>query len=384
MVSEARVPWHQSFRLWEVYFAVVAASVGAAILAGESASPARRLGAVAALVGLALWYLAYGRRLAATDDRTVRGIVFQAGVLLLYAAGIVLVDVFSFVLFALCPLAFMTLSVPRAAVAVVALNALLPIRQLIGGVDPVDVLRGPLPIAVVVAVFSVIVGIWLDGVQRQSDERAELIAQLRASQAEVAQLSHNAGVAAERQRLAGDIHDTIAQGLTSIIMLIQAAEADPNAAGKHLGLALETARDNLAEARALVAALSPTALDGAPLPAALSRLVEHSAVPASFTVDGPARPLATSIDVVLLRAAQESLTNVRKHAAAGTAAVALSYQDGSVTLTVRDDGAGFGADTGDGYGLAAMRNRVEQVSGTLRVDSVPGTGTTVRVEVPTA
>ena len=100
-------------------------------------------------------------------------------------------------------------------------------RQLIGGVDPVDVLRGPLPVAVVVVVFSVIVGIWLDGVQRQSDERAELIAQLRASQAEVAQLSHDAGVAAERQRLAGDIHDTIAQGLSSIIMLIQAAEADP-------------------------------------------------------------------------------------------------------------------------------------------------------------
>ena len=295
-----------------------------------------------------------------------------------------LVDVFSFVLFALCPLAFMTLSVPRAAVAVVALNALLPVRQLIGGVDPVDVLRGPLPIAVVVVVFSVIVGIWLDGVQRQSDERAELIAQLRASQAEVAQLSHDAGVAAERQRLAGDIHDTIAQGLSSIIMLIQAAEADPHAAGKHLGLALETARDNLAEARALVAALSPTALDGAPLPAALSRLVAHSAVPASFTVDGPARPLATSIDVVLLRAAQESLTNVRKHAGAGSAAVALSYQDGSVTLTVRDDGNGFGADTGGGYGLAAMRGRVEQVAGTLRVDSVPGTGTTVRVEVPTA
>jgi len=379
MVSEARVPWHQSFALWEVYFAVVAASVGAAILAQADA---RRPEAVAALAALTAWYLAYGRRLAAVDDRTMRGVVFQAGVLLLYAVGIVFVDVFSFVLFALCPLAFMTLSVPRAAVAVVALNALLPVRQLIGGVDPGDVLRGPVPVAVVVVVFSVIVGIWLEGVQRQSDERAALITQLRASQAEVAQLSHDAGVAAERQRLAGDIHDTIAQGLSSVIMLIQAAEADPPSAGKHLDLALETARDNLAEARALVAALSPTALDGTPLPAALRRLAEHSAVPASFTVDGAARPLATSIDVVLLRAAQESLTNVRKHADARSATVALSYQDDSVTLTVRDDGNGR-ADAGGGYGLAAMRGRVEQVDGTLRVDSVPGTGTTVRVEVPT-
>jgi signal transduction histidine kinase len=230
----------------------------------------------------------------------------------------------------------------------------------------------------------VIVGVWLDGVQRQSDERATLIAQLRASQAEVAQLSHDAGVAAERQRLAGDIHDTIAQGLSSVIMLIQAAGADPAAAGKHLDLALDTARDNLAEARALVAALSPTALDGTPLPAALRRLAEHSAVPASFTVDGVARPLATSIDVVLLRAAQEALTNVRKHAEARSATVALSYQDGLVTLTVRDDGKGLSAEPGGGYGLAAMRGRVEQVDGTLRVDSAPGTGATVRVEVPTA
>jgi signal transduction histidine kinase len=269
----------------------------------------------------------------------------------------------------------------------VVLNTLLPLRQITAGIDPVDVLRGPVPVAAIVIVFSIIVGVWLDGVQRQSEERADLIDELRATQAEVARLSHHAGVAAERQRLAADLHDTIAQGLSSIIMLIQAAQADPAAGRRHLDLALETARDNLAEARAMVAALPPAALNGAPLPQALKRLVDKAPVPASFTVDGPARPLATSVDVVLLRAAQESLTNVRKHAGRAQVRVRLSYREDAVVLEVTDNGAGFGAAeaglNADGYGLAAMRGRVEQVAGVLTVDSRPGTGTTVQVKVPT-
>ena len=314
--------------------------------------------------------------------------IFQAGVLLLYGVGVFFVDAFSFLLFALCPLAFMTLAVPPAAMTVVVLNTLLPLRQITAGIDPVDVLRGPVPVAAIVIVFSIIVGVWLDGVQRQSEERADLIDELRATQAEVARLSHHAGVAAERQRLAADLHDTIAQGLSSIIMLIQAAQADPAAGRRHLDLALETARDNLAEARAMVAALPPAALNGAPLPQALKRLVDKAPVPASFTVDGPARPLATSVDVVLLRAAQESLTNVRKHAGRAQVRVRLSYREDAVVLEVTDNGAGFGAAeaglNADGYGLAAMRGRVEQVAGVLTVDSRPGTGTTVQVKVPTA
>ena len=327
MVSEARVPWHQSFALWEIYFAVVAVSVGAAILAQEDA---RRPEAVAALAALTAWYLAYGRRLAAVDDRTMRGVVFQGGVLLLYAVGVVFVDVFSFVLFALCPLAFMTLSVPRAAVAVVALNALLPVRQLIAGVDPGDVLRGPVPIAVVVVVFSVIVGIWLEGVQRQNDERAVLIAELEASRAEVARLCHEAGVNAERQRLAGDIHDTIAQGLSSVLMLMQAADADLDhdpgrSAGTWRWRPTPPATTWPRRGRWSVRSPRPPSTTRR-WPEALRRLVDRfGRRPAwsrsSRPSDGP--PLPKAVEVVLLRAAQESLTNVRKHARAGTVAVRL-------------------------------------------------------------
>jgi signal transduction histidine kinase len=215
---------------------------------------------------------------------------------------------------------------------------------------------------------------------RQSDERAALIRQLDASRAEVSRLSHEAGVLAERQRLAGEIHDTIAQGLSSVVMLIQAAQAEPDRsrAGRHLTLAAATARDNHDEARALVAALTPPALDGSSLPDALRRLA------GTLSVTGSPRPLPTPVEVVLLRSAQEALSNARKHAGAASVAVSLSYErEGPVVLEVRDDGAGFdvGSDTG-GYGLRGMRSRVELVAGTLAVTSSPGAGTTVRVAIP--
>lgn len=385
--------WLQSIRLWDAYFVVTGFSIAAVLLAGDFAAPGRRAGAVAVLVALAVGYAVIGRPLCIRDDRSLRGVAFMTGILLVYAVGVVLVGAFSFTLFALCPMAFMTLALGRAAVAVVLLNAVLPVQQLASGMDPVHVLRGSVPIALAVTVFSLCIGAWLDGMERQNREKAELISHLEASRAEVARLSHDAGVAAERQRLAGDIHDTIAQGLSSVIMLIQAAQPGVppgSSAHGHLDLALATARDNLAEARALVAALPPAMLDGAPLAEAVRRVVERQAREAAaavtFTVAGTARPLPTSAEVVLLRAVQEALTNVRKHAAAQSAHVRLGYGPDAVVLEVRDDGAGIAAGTVDGaaggYGLTAMRGRVEQVRGSLTVSSVPGQGTVVRVEVP--
>jgi signal transduction histidine kinase len=144
----------------------------------------------------------------------------------------------------------------------------------------------------------------------------------------------------------------------------------------HLELALDTARDNLDEARALVAALTPALLDGRSLVDAIRRLAP------SLAVRGAVRPLSTGVDVVLLRAAQEALTNARKHAV-GPASVSLSYDPGSVTLTVCDPGPGFDPLAASaGYGLSGMRSRVAQVGGRCTVSSAPGGGTTVRVEVP--
>ena len=174
--------------------------------------------------------------------------------------------------------------------------------------------------------------------------------------------------------------------------LIQAAQADldgsrPQAAhsqaARHLDLAARTARENLAEARALVAGLTPAQLAGGTLPDALRRLSQASVVDATFGVDGIPRPLPMAIEVVLLRVCQEALSNVGKHAHAQSATVRLEYDPDSVRLEVGDDGDGFDpAGACDGFGLRGMRARVTEAGGTLTVGSQPGAGTRVSAMVP--
>jgi signal transduction histidine kinase len=190
--------------------------------------------------------------------------------------------------------------------------------------------------------------------------------------------------------LAGDIHDTVAQGLSSVVMLVEAADAmldrDPVAARGHLALAARTARENLDEARAIVGALTPSPLADATLADALRRLSqrfasEHSTAVA-VRVGGDDRPLPTSIEVVLLRVAQEALTNARKHAQASTVDLELTYASGGVCLEVTDDGGGFDvAALSPGTVSVRWRARVEQVGGRLIITSGPDRGTTVRAEV---
>ena len=230
-------------------------------------------------------------------------------------------------------------------------------------------------------------GTWVSRIIEQSAERAEIIDQLEATRAELDAAQHEAGRMAERQRLATDIHDTLAQGFTSILMLIQAAQADLDGshprAGRHLDLAARTARENLAEARVLVEDLAPAQLDGGTLPDALRRLSRAPGVDASFGLSGAPRPLPMATEVVLLRVCQEALANVRKHAGARSAAVRLDYDPDAIRLEVSDDGAGFDpARVNGGYGLRGMRTRVAEAGGTLTVRSAPGAGTHVSAMVP--
>jgi signal transduction histidine kinase len=164
-------------------------------------------------------------------------------------------------------------------------------------------------------------------------------------------------------------------------------ERQPAAARGHLALALETARDNLAEARALVAALAPAGLQPGALDAALRRLAAtadgHPGTAARFEVTGTAVPLPRPAEVMLLRVAQEAVANVRKHARAGQVLVCLRYAEGQVGLDVTDDGSGFDpGQAAGGYGLPGMRARAEEAGGRLQVRSSPGCGTTVSVVVP--
>lgn len=206
--------------------------------------------------------------------------------------------------------------------------------------------------------------------------------------------AREAGVADERRRLAAEIHDTIAQGLTGIITQLQATTAtvaaDPAGARAHLDRAASLARYSLGEARRSVRNLGPAALEIDALPEALAKTVaawaERTGVSAAFTLTGTAEPLPDEIASTLLRIAEEALSNTARHAAARRLGVTLSYMDGEIALDVRDDGHGFdpaaARDDSAGYGLDGMRARAERVAGILTVESEQDQGTAVSARVP--
>jgi len=215
--------------------------------------------------------------------------------------------------------------------------------------------------------------------------------------------AREAGVLDERQRMAREIHDTLAQGLTGIVTQLQAveqAEHDPGEWRRHLHAATRLARDSLSEARRSVHELRPEPLETARLSEAVSGVAERwsalHGIPVQVTTTGAVRPMPPETEVALLRAAQEALANVAKHARAARVGVTLSYLHHDVALDVRDDGSGFDPSRLDGaarragaeavadggFGLLAMRQRIEGLSGTLQVESEPGRGTAISACVP--
>jgi len=380
----------ERFWLWDAYFGVVYVAVMYLVLfESRQVTTAATVGSAAALTCVVTLYVFVGRRQMLNDIHDRRTYTFVVLVLAMLAVSIWLVPRSTYVLFAVVPVIFISMRL-FPAVFLVATAMFVPTLVSLAQDGPTENLfRSVLPIAAIGTAFAVLIGVWIIRVVSQNAERAELIASLEASQAEVARLSHETGVAAERERLAGEIHDTLAQGFTSIVTLVQATESELGRSEaqvrRHLDLMLRTARENLAESRALVAALAPASLTESSLTDALSRQAARLAeegVPTTFDVMGARRPLPTGIDVVLLRTLQESLSNIRKHARASTVEVVLSYQDTAVVLLVTDNGVGFDVSSvTDGFGLRGMRSRVDQVGGTLSVTSEPGVGTTVELEV---
>ncbi len=247
-------------------------------------------------------------------------------------------------------------------------------------------------------------------------ELAEANRQLKAMMAENAGLhaqlltqAREAGVLEERQRMAREIHDTLAQGLAGIITQLEAAQqaglrAPAEAAWggpgtgareadweRRISNAARLARESLAEARRSVRAVRPEALENTKLPEALTEVANRwsavNGVRATVTTTGNAQGLHPEIEVTLLRVAQEALANVAKHADASRVGITLSYMDDVVTLDVRDDGVGFRLPgprdpSSGGFGLTTMRQRVQRLAGQLAIESEPGSGTAVSASVP--
>jgi signal transduction histidine kinase len=244
--------------------------------------------------------------------------------------------------------------------------------------------------------FAIVMGLFINSIIRQSQERQKMIDELQATRAELAQAERQAGQMEERQRLAGEIHDTLAQGFTSIVMHLEAAEQalerDPAAARERIAQSRQIARDHLSEARRFLWALRPDVVAREPLAQAIERVARRWSEETSLTVEvsisGEAAALPAPLEATLLRAAQEALTNIRKHAQAQRATLTLSYMDDEVILDVQDDGIGFSpsqagqADFEHGYGLVSLRESARQLGGTLEIESAPGEGTTLALALP--
>ncbi|MFI6898728.1 sensor histidine kinase [Streptomyces sp. NPDC050256] len=285
---------------------------------------------------------------------------------------------------------------PRAALALVALLALFVVAaqlRLANGFDPNLVLAPPAVAAAATAVFV--------HMQRQAATQSELIDDLLRTRRELAATERREGTLAERQRLSMEIHDTLAQGLSSQQMLLQAADrtwdADPATARRHVRTATGIAERNLAEARRFVHDLAPADLaEGGGLEAALHALATRETAQSQGRltvrchVEGtPHTALPDRVQSALLRIAQGALANVTEHANATEAALTLTHLGDRTVLDIADNGHGFtpaprtGTPDGvRGHGLPAMRARLQQLGGTLAIESAPGEGTVVTAAVP--
>ncbi|MDY1006206.1 sensor histidine kinase [Curtobacterium sp. CFBP9011] len=332
----------------------------------------------------------FGARVATVRGRhrALVGALWIAALTTVWVALLVLVPEAAYLVF---PLFFLYLHVlPRIVgpVAVVVATAIAIVALGVHGGFTVGGVIGPL----VGAGVALLIGLGYRALAREAAEREALVAELLATRDLLAATERQQGVLTERARLAREIHDTVAQGLSSIQMLLHAAEAaDGDRPGiDHIRLARSTAADGLADTRRFIRELAPPSLD-AGLAAALGRLSQQwrrDGLRIEVAVPTGGADLTMDVQTALLRIAQGAVANVAQHADATTVDIGLTLSPTEATLVVHDDGVGFDRDrvgldtaTSDSFGLRAMAERVEQLGGGLTVDSAPGRGTTVTVVV---
>jgi signal transduction histidine kinase len=378
----------ESLRWW--YVSAWAAAIVLSVLGFLQGYPVwRPVGGLVASLVLALAWMLAGRR--ATQDRR-GGIAVVAAVIILSGTATGFTSSMATMQCIAFPIVWIVLDRRRDAIVANVLLALTVGAGLYisNGRTP-TALGAAIAIECLSLVFSIGLGLWITNISERSHERQRLIEQLEAAQAELSALSRDAGAAGERERLAREIHDTIAQDLTGLVLTAQRgrrelAAGNVAAAEKQLAILEENARNALTETRALVASGAAVGVDGVGLAAALRRLAERFERETGILVSVSAvdsAALGRDAEVVLLRCAQEALANVRKHSNAGTAALTLRAHDGTIDLRISDDGGGFDPARGSsGFGIAGLRERLALVRGTLDVVARPGGGTTLVATLP--
>jgi signal transduction histidine kinase len=379
-------------RYWSwLFFVLLAVSASAAVARLDSDE--RRAATLVLAASLGLWYwhevVRTGRALggrAGALPSLVAGVALWAPLLILHSAfQLLMVSGYQLACSAPGPVRG---AVPRIAV-VSALEVATAWAR--AGFQPLAlVFYGA--VTVVLGLFAALT----QAISEQSEQRRQLLEQLEAARAGRAAAERRAGVLAERQRLAREIHDTLAQGFASIVTLSEAARAQssisPELAMRRLEEVGDVARRSLVDGRRAIWALRPEALEHASLRRALGDLAagfgSQTGIDTQSAVTGDVYEVPPQAQEALLRIAQEALENVRKHARASRVRLTLSYLDQAILLDVRDDGSGFDLaasarnGSGGGFGMAGMRERVAALGGTLTVESSPGQGTTVAAALP--
>jgi len=389
--------WDRFGWLWTALFAFTL-GVPTVVALLDGALTAQQKLTVAAVAGLlaVLHWLVIVRHPDWWERRLVALAVYWAAASGLAVLLATMQQSFTILLYGLYPLMFLTLGW-WGMVPLVGVTALM--GWALGGWGSGSALITNL---LATAGLAGLIGAFITTIARQSEQRRDALAALAATRAELAVASRQAGVQAERERLARELHDTVAQGFISVVTQLESAEQEldddrPDAARVRLGTARQTARDSLAEVRATVRDLRPDLLAGSSLSQAVRRATERwsavAGVPVDVRVTGDAIALHPDTELALLRTTQEALANVARHASATRVIVSLSYLGDTVTLDVDDDGVGFNpagntfaADRelreDGGFGLIGIRERVQAAGGELTVESAPGRGTTIAVSVP--
>jgi signal transduction histidine kinase len=388
----------QSLRWWDAAAAGVAV-ITAGILALDPPYGVDDVGAWAAIAALLVLYVLLGRRLV-RRPRTPLDLVHAALLAAIVGAGISFDPFLSFLQAFAYPLVWVAAAGLRTAIIS---NAFVGAGVFFGYFAATGYGNALLSagVAGLSIAFSMAFGLWVARIVDFGEERARLLAELEAAQDELAAMHRDAGVTSERERLAREIHDTLAQSLTGLVLLAQRAgrelestdasiapdaTATPSPAAETIALIEQTAREALGEARGLVAANAPVRVES-DLPEALTRLAERFTRETGVRVHAEVDEvrLGRDLEVVLLRCAQEALANVRKHAHATSAVVRVVAHADTIELTVTDDGVGVGvagATERSGFGVSGMRERLALVGGRLALEPGDGGGSVLRATVP--